>query len=399
MSAKFLFNESFSDIVFIIGEKKIFANKSVLSEGSEVFHKQFYGSVPQTDKEIIVLDINEECFREVLRFLYTSQAEITGTNVNGILLAADKYMIKELMNQCFNYMEANLSTRTVFKVIETSKLVINSDEIMESCLDFIEEKTNQFFENEEFKNLTKNDLKVILRKSRLNLKEINLFDGVLKWSEYQCEIGDIEKTNLNIRIVLDDLFYLLRFPTMALTDYSKCISKEDLFTANEISSFNLYRSKNVKNDLKFSCKPRRFVTSNYQMFEFYENSSKPEYHTYPSPIFFRVDNSIDILGCHYTWTDGNFNQLEIKWFCNGSAVELFTLNKLQPIQKIVSFFKKPFQIKPNNVYELQINLKKNDQLFSGGTSGISPNTIFTIKGVTFEMIKIASTNLFISFIC
>lgn len=62
-------NELFSDVAFLIGGKKVFAHKNIVSLGSEAFAGMLYGPMKEEGSEIEILDVEYEGFLNVMRYL------------------------------------------------------------------------------------------------------------------------------------------------------------------------------------------------------------------------------------------------------------------------------------------------------------------------------------------
>lgn len=65
------------------------------------------------------------------------------------------------------------------------------------------------------------------------LGELNLFCGCLKWAEAECARLNLQPDPDNIRKVLGDALYLIRFPTMELSDFATHVCKARILTAEE----------------------------------------------------------------------------------------------------------------------------------------------------------------------
>lgn len=99
-----VFNNDFlSDVNFkarssICGEGKVIpAHKFVLSISSPVFLAMFHGNMAESVSNLIELpDCDYESLLEFLRYLYSDEAHLTGTNVLQVLYLANKYIVGPL---------------------------------------------------------------------------------------------------------------------------------------------------------------------------------------------------------------------------------------------------------------------------------------------------------------
>ena len=102
----------FSDVVFNIGTRQFPAHKSILAARSEVFEAMFTHSTKEKlTNQIDIEDIEPGIFKELLRFIYTGRLNSTTmeTMAAGLLIAADKYLLTELKNECENYLVRQMS--------------------------------------------------------------------------------------------------------------------------------------------------------------------------------------------------------------------------------------------------------------------------------------------------
>ncbi len=97
----------FSDVILNIGDHEFLAHKNILATKSKVFAAMFQNPTEeQSTNEIKVEDIEPEVFQELLRFIYTGRVstETMEKMATGLFIAADKYVLDELKNECENYM-------------------------------------------------------------------------------------------------------------------------------------------------------------------------------------------------------------------------------------------------------------------------------------------------------
>ncbi|KAK0161323.1 hypothetical protein PV327_009804 [Microctonus hyperodae] len=98
-----LFNtRACSDVIFILGERKIKAHKAILIARSAVFFTMFKNDEKAGNKNCVVniTDMNLEVFNEFLRFIYTNQIFHLNEFDKELLFAANKYQIKLLKEIC-----------------------------------------------------------------------------------------------------------------------------------------------------------------------------------------------------------------------------------------------------------------------------------------------------------
>ena len=110
----------FSDVVFNIGGREFPAHKNILASRSEVFAAMFqHPTTENLTNKIKIEDIEPEIFRELLRFIYTGRIHSTTmeTMAAGLLIAADKYFLIELKNECENYLVLQMSPENCVELI------------------------------------------------------------------------------------------------------------------------------------------------------------------------------------------------------------------------------------------------------------------------------------------
>ena len=132
-----LFEEmKFSDVIFNIGPRQFPAHKSILAARSEVFEAMFTHSTKEKlTNRIDIEDIEPEVFQELLHFIYTGRLSTTTMNTLavGLLIAADKYLLIVLKNECENYLLRKMSPENCVELILRDDL-FNPPENLEKVL-------------------------------------------------------------------------------------------------------------------------------------------------------------------------------------------------------------------------------------------------------------------------
>ena len=145
--AKFVFNnDRLSDIKFVVrkmdGESEskqvIPAHKFVLSISSPVFEAMFYGELAETKDFIELPDCEYESLLEFFRFMYSDEANLSGSNVMGVLYLAKKYMVPSLAEKCSEYLLTNLDPSNVFSILPSAQKYEEKD-LVERCWKVIDD--------------------------------------------------------------------------------------------------------------------------------------------------------------------------------------------------------------------------------------------------------------------
>ncbi|XP_063438760.1 BTB/POZ domain-containing protein 2-like [Mytilus trossulus] len=196
-------NEILCDVMFRVGDDKkpIKAHKYMLSSRSAVFHTMFEGSHQETG-DITVSDVDEQTFRDILRYFYSDQITIGNDNVKEMLYAADKYMFAAVKRECETVLKTTAQSEHATKTLQTSYQYRLSD-LKNESLDYIEMNTNACLLSEHSLNLSKDCLELILKSDYLNCSETEICQFTLKWGRHQCELTKLEPTGENIRKALE----------------------------------------------------------------------------------------------------------------------------------------------------------------------------------------------------
>ena len=102
----------FSDGIFNVRVRQSPSHKSILAASRDFFDAMFQHPLKEKlSNEIKMKDIEREVFHELLRLIYTGRLSITTMEklTVGLLMAADKYMLKELVRECTVYLINNMS--------------------------------------------------------------------------------------------------------------------------------------------------------------------------------------------------------------------------------------------------------------------------------------------------
>jgi speckle-type POZ protein len=121
-----------SDVNFNIGGREFPAHKLILAARSKVFEAKFKHSTKENvTNQIDIEDIKPEVFQELLRFIYTGRVSIATmeTMAVGLFIAADKYLLSGLKNECENYLIHDMSPDNCIELLLNSNLMNSSEQL------------------------------------------------------------------------------------------------------------------------------------------------------------------------------------------------------------------------------------------------------------------------------
>ena len=232
-------NPLMSDIKFTCGESKrkyFYAHKYVLATSSVVFYAMFYGELAEKGSTIHLPDTDEESLEVFLRFLYTEDCKMTAEVAIKVMYLAKKYIVPSLTEKCVKVFQESLEPDNAVTVLEQA-MHFDEKKLEKKCWKVVESQTGKVVSSEAFCHISQGTLINILKRDKLScIKEIELFQAVLKWSSAQCAKSGLEATGENRRAVIGDALYQIRFPAMSQKEFAQNVSRSGLLTAEEVNS-------------------------------------------------------------------------------------------------------------------------------------------------------------------
>ena len=243
-----IFNqELLSDVKFIVRDsqggsesiKKIPAHKFVLAISSPVFFAMFYGELAETKDSVEISDCEYESLLELLRFIYSDEANLNPDNVMQVMYLAKKYMLPSLVDRCSAYLQSNLNASNVFQVLPAAQKYEEKC-LLDHCWKVVEKETEEAVKSDAFVTIERSVLEELIEKDSLNIKEVELFKAVDCWAEKECKKqglrveGSVKRRTLGERIVKG-----IRFPVMKEKEFADVVLDCCILTQDEC--FNLVK--------------------------------------------------------------------------------------------------------------------------------------------------------------
>ncbi|XP_042225311.1 kelch-like protein diablo isoform X1 [Homarus americanus] len=173
------------DVVLIVGGRKIFAHRVILSACSPYFHAMFTSELLEARQtEVPIRDIDEHAVDLLVNFCYTSEITIEESNVQTLLPAACLLQMQEIQDVCCEFLKQQLHP--------SNCLGIRAFADTHSCRDllriadkFTQHNFQEVMESEEFMELPVNQLMDIISSDELNVRsEEQVFSAVMAWVKY-----------------------------------------------------------------------------------------------------------------------------------------------------------------------------------------------------------------------
>ncbi|XP_072010523.1 kelch-like protein 40 [Engystomops pustulosus] len=172
-------NNKFIDCVLKIKGKDFPCHRLVLAACSPYFRAMF---LTDENKEIDLEDVDPDVMGKILHYVYTSEIEITEKNVQDIFSVANLFQIPSIFTVCVSYLQKKLCLSNCLAIFRLG-LMLDCPRLAVSARDFLCDRFNLITRDEEFFQLSPDELIAILSSDNLNIeKEEEVFEVVMKWA-------------------------------------------------------------------------------------------------------------------------------------------------------------------------------------------------------------------------
>lgn len=219
------------DITFVVDSERIQAHRWVLAAASPKFAVQFYGSCADKN-EISIPNIPSSAFEEFLQFFYKQTIELTIENIEIVLDLAKQSLVYEFTANCINFIKSKTTIQNVCWAYRLAMLY-DIESLRIECERKISNGTKEVFASIAFINCNHDILMQILHLNFMNCTEN---DACIVWAHIKCKEANLDvKNSANLRTVLGDAIYQIRFSTMSIGEFAAAYKMvEGLYTSDEI---------------------------------------------------------------------------------------------------------------------------------------------------------------------
>ncbi|XP_060574090.1 BTB/POZ domain-containing protein 6-like [Ruditapes philippinarum] len=298
-----------ADVEFSVGNQQeiVKAHKFILVCRSSVFQAMFTNDFADNRETIKIPDIELEIFEKLLTFLYTDETEITGDNVLPLLYAAKKYSVNKLVRKCLEFLDKGRSPENICDILEQAHFY-NENDFREKSVRYILDNAKSVLGDSTFLELCQDCVKMIITYDELQADERTVLEAVTSWGEHQCQKQNLEKNHVNLRSVLGDILYLVRFPLLGETYFTNVVSETALLNdAEKVELFKYFYKPGYKTET--------FISRNR-----YATNDTPKYTATPTKKT-EYRNIQTCLRFNRVCEDGS-------WYCGGEPDAItFTTNQ------------------------------------------------------------------------
>ena len=319
---KYIFNTALlSDVKCIVpmlnGEsesKVIPAHKLVLAIGSPVFFAMFYGQMSDTRDSIELPDCEYEDLLELFRFIYSDEVELTGSNVMHVLYLAKKYLVPSVAGKCAEFLRKNLDASNVFSILPHAQK-FEDKELENRCWEVIEVHTEEALTSDDFVVAERSLVKSVVKRQKLNVKEVELFKAVDRWAEKKIDAqGIVADGNAKRSIIGEEIVREIRFPLMLEKEFASFVIDSKILDMQEVGDMIKHYNQVLTFPLPYLQSPRIVVLKRACRFKNFKQhpvegaSGRWNYNGKPDNLVLNLDKDVRLhgvqhfgrKGCEYT---------------------------------------------------------------------------------------------------
>ena len=137
--SKLLDDQTLADVTFQVKNETFKAHSNILASGSPVLSAMFTQDFIESRTKVVEInDTEPQVFKQLLRYLYTGKSAMFEREgmAHNLLMAADKYGVDSLKEECANVLQHNLQVENATQILITAHLH-SSLKLYDAALSFI----------------------------------------------------------------------------------------------------------------------------------------------------------------------------------------------------------------------------------------------------------------------
>ncbi|EXX57669.1 uncharacterized protein OCT59_006042 [Rhizophagus irregularis] len=226
------------NVIIQVGEnqntKEFRAHSVILRARSPYFKSAFSDEWISKENNMIVFNkpnITPKVFDMILKYIYTGELDLTkqsGEDILSLLVSSDELLIDELFNHVQDYLiekQTSWVQKNFVLVLHTVFKLTSCKKLQDYCLESICEDPESFISLKMFSSLDKDILFGLLKRDDFQIKEIDIWDCLIKWGIEQTPGLGSDRTKWNnenyeaLKKTLNQFIPLIRFVEISSEDF------------------------------------------------------------------------------------------------------------------------------------------------------------------------------------
>ncbi|KAK2821976.1 hypothetical protein Q5P01_022041 [Channa striata] len=212
-------NDKFVDCVLKVQDKTFPCHRLVLAASSPFFKAMFLSELEESKKrEIVLKDVEPAVMGMILRYLYTSDINLTEQNVQDIFMIANMYQIPSIFSVCVTYLQDKLVLGNCLSIFRLG-LLLDCPRLVLAAREFICERYQVITRDQDFLQLGASELAMIITSDALNVeREEQVFESLMDWVRHD------ESNRLK---ELPELLHCVRFRLIPLEYFKEKVERHE----------------------------------------------------------------------------------------------------------------------------------------------------------------------------
>lgn len=230
-------NDKFVDCILKIKDKEFPCHRLVLAASSPFFKAMFLSDLEESKKrEIVLKDVEPAVMGMILRYLYTSDINLTEQNIQDIFMVANMYQIPSIFSVCVSYLQEKMVLGNCLAIYRLG-LLLDCPRLALAAREFICERFQVVSRDQDFLQLGPSELAIIITSDALNVEhEEMVFESLMDWVKH-------DETNRSKN--LPELLHCIRFRLIPLDYFKEKVERHQYLRFNQDIKKDLELVKNA----------------------------------------------------------------------------------------------------------------------------------------------------------
>ncbi|KAI8515529.1 hypothetical protein Bbelb_063420 [Branchiostoma belcheri] len=183
-------SKTLCDVTLWAEEKPFAVHKTVLASTSEYFSVMFTCGMREIDQDDIYLHgITLAGLSTVLDFVYTSELPVSMETIQDVVCAASHLQISSALALCETFLRDEISLDNCLYVMNLCN-TFGLKQLAKEATDFVAKMFQDLVQkkSDQVLDLTWEEFLPILQNNKLNASELQIFQTVVQWVEYEREV-------------------------------------------------------------------------------------------------------------------------------------------------------------------------------------------------------------------